>query len=235
MANEYLYSPRDWAVQSPGFDADLTAANALLPQHAPVPLASTVSELSGPAFDRGALLPDDNDLTRNAATDGVPMGTRIVLAGQVTDESGRPMPGVLVEIWHTNASGRYALEDDRDDAPLDPHFYGSGRCLTDGEGRYRFRTIRPGNYPVPGEDRWRAAHIHFSLYGPSYLSRLATQMYFPGDPLLATDKVFLGIPDDAARDALVARYAPELGEPRRALGYRFDIVMRHCRMAGQEA
>ena len=57
--------------------------------------------------------------------------------------------------------------------------------ITDDEGRYRFVTIRPGAYPWKNHhNAWRPAHIHFSLFGTNFLTRLITQMYFPGDPLL---------------------------------------------------
>jgi len=159
----------------------------------------------------------------------------MIIAGKVMDENGRGVGNSLVEIWQANATGRYVHVNDREDAPLDPNFSGVGRCMTDLDGGYSFRTIRPGNYPVPSAmDRWRPAHIHFSLYGPSMLSRLVTQLYFPGDPILSSDKVLHSVSDAAARNSLIARYAPDVGEPGRALGYRFDIVLRDCHLAREE-
>ena len=106
--------------------------------------------------------------------------------GRVLDEYGRPVRNTLVEIWQANAAGRYVHKVDQHDAPLDPNFLGAGRCVTDAEGRYRFLTIKPGAYPWRNHpNAWRPNHIHFSLFGAGFASRLVTQMYFPGDPLIA--------------------------------------------------
>src|SRR5690606_23709069 len=106
-----------------------------------------LSELTGPAFGAEAATPLDADLTRNGRTGGEPIGERIVVAGRVLDEDGCPVPGALIEIWQANAAGRYVHTADTHDAPLDPNFFGAGRVVTDGEGRYRFLTVRPGAYP----------------------------------------------------------------------------------------
>ena len=146
---------------------------------------------------------------------------------QSLDEDGRPIPDTLVEIWQTNAAGRYIHFRDQHDAPLDPNFFGAGRCMTDADGRYRFVTLRPGAYPWGNHaNGWRPAHIHYSLFGPSLLTRLVTQMYFPGDPLLPLDPILNGVPDAAARERLVARFSLDVTEPGVALGYEFDIVLR---------
>ena len=125
------------------------------------------------------------DLTTN--TTGKPaLGERIIVAGRVADEDGRPVPETMLEIWQCNATGRYDHPADQHDAPLDPNFHGEGRVFTDADGYYRFLTIRPGAYPWPNHhNAWRPNHIHFSLFGPAFVTRLVTQMYFPGDPLLA--------------------------------------------------
>jgi protocatechuate 3,4-dioxygenase beta subunit len=189
----------------------------------------TLSELTGPAFGHDDIKPTDNDLTRQHR--GEPIGERIIVSGRVLDEDGRPVPGTLVEVWQANAAGRYPHKADQHDAPLDPNFSGAGRTVTDGEGRYRFVTIKPGEYPWRNHhNAWRPAHIHFSLFGQAFLTRLVTQMYFPGDPLLAIDPVFNSVPDAAARERLVCSLALETGIEGVALGYRFDIVL-----AGAEA
>jgi protocatechuate 3,4-dioxygenase beta subunit len=145
----------------------------------------------------------------------------------VTDGDGRPVPHTMLEIWQANACGRYDHPGDQHDAPLDPNFHGNGRVFTDAEGHYRFMTIKPGAYPWPNHhNAWRPNHIHFSLFGPAFATRLITQMYFPGDPLLAIDPIFLSIPDAAARARLVSSFEIDLTEPDYALGYRFDIVLR---------
>jgi len=146
--------------------------------------------------------------------------------GRVLDERARPVANTLVEIWQANAAGRYVHKTDQHDAPLDPNFLGAGRCLTDAQGRYRFLSIKPGAYPWGNHDNaWRPNHIHFSLFGEYFASRLITQMYFPGDPLLAYDPMFQGVPA-AARDRLVANFKLDVTQPGYALGYEFDIVLR---------
>jgi protocatechuate 3,4-dioxygenase beta subunit len=149
------------------------------------------------------------------------------VAGRVLDEDGRPVPNTLVELWQCNAAGRYRHVVDDHPAPLDPHFTGAGRTITDAEGRYRFMTIKPGAYPWRNHpNAWRPAHIHFSLFGTSFLSRLVTQMYFPNDPLFPHDPIFNSIPDERARRRLISQFDLDLTEPLWALGYRFDIVLR---------
>jgi protocatechuate 3,4-dioxygenase, beta subunit len=145
----------------------------------------------------------------------------------VLDEDGRAVPDTLIEIWQANAGGRYAHRVDQWDAPLDPQFTGAGRTMTDAEGRYTFITIRPGAYPWRNHhNAWRPAHIHFSLFGQAFLTRLVTQMYFPGDPLLPLDPIFNSVPDERARLRLVSSFDLELTRPEWGLGYQFDIVLR---------
>ena len=158
---------------------------------------------------------------------GSPIGPRIVVSGSVMDEDGRPLANTLVEMWQANAAGRYLHPSDQNSAPLDPNFAGEGHALTDSEGRYRFVTIRPGEYPWGNHhNAWRPAHIHFSLFGPAFATRLVTQMYFPGDPLLAFDPIFNCTADEEARNRLISRFDWETTLPRESLGYRFDIVLR---------
>jgi protocatechuate 3,4-dioxygenase beta subunit len=158
---------------------------------------------------------------------GEPIGERIVVTGRVLDAGGRPVPHTLVEIWQANAAGRYVDPGDDHPAPLDPNFTGAGRCLTDAGGRYRFVTVKPGAYPWRNHpNAWRPAHIHFSLFGAELDSRLITQMYFPGDPLMALDPIMRSISDPRGRDRLVARFDLDTTQPEWALGYRWDIVLR---------
>jgi protocatechuate 3,4-dioxygenase beta subunit len=179
----------------------------------------------GPAFGRIPVRPLDADLTRQHA--GQPLGERIILNGRVTDSDGRAVRGALVEIWQANAAGRYVDPADDHPAPLDPNFTGAGRCLTDGDGGYRFVTVKPGAYPWRNHaNAWRPAHVHFSLFGPSLASRLVTQMYFPGDPLLPFDPILGSIRDPRGRELLVSRFDIETTMPEWALGYRWDIVLR---------
>jgi protocatechuate 3,4-dioxygenase beta subunit len=167
----------------------------------------------------------DHDLTNRGSAE--PIGERIIVEGRVIDEDGRAVRDSLVELWQANAAGRYAHRVDRHDAPLDPNFTGAGRAITDSDGRYRCVTIKPGAYPwLNHSNAWRPSHIHFSLWGPSFLTRLVTQMYFPGDPLLALDPIFNSVPDPRGRERLVSTFDLSLTQPERALGYRFDIVLR---------
>jgi len=132
------------------------------------------------------------------------------------------------ELRHLEPGGGAAHDRvvDQHDAPIDPNFLGAGRCATDADGRYRFYTIKPGAYPWGNHNNaWRPNHIHFSLFGPSLASRLITQMYFPGDPLLAFDPIYQGSPP-GYRELMVASFSQELTEPDFALGYKFDIVLR---------
>ena len=185
----------------------------------------TLSEITGPVFGYGDLKPTDSDLTRQHR--GEPLGERIIVGGRVLDEDGKPVPHTLVEIWQANAAGRYPHRTDQHDAPLDPNFSGAGRTLTDAKGHYRFVTIRPGEYPWRNHyNAWRPAHIHFSLFGRAFLTRMVTQMYFPGDPLLALDPMFTCVEDEKARYRLVSEFDLETTIPEQALGYRFDIVLR---------
>ena len=172
------------------------------------------------------LFPPSADLTRNT-TGQAALGERIIVAGTITDEDGRPVPHTMVEVWQANATGRYDHPGDQHDAPLDPNFRGVGRVFTDAAGRYSFVSIRPGAYPWPNHrNAWRPTHIHFSYFGPAFATRLITQMYFPGDPLLAFDPIFNGVPDPVARDRLIAAFDQDITQADYALGYRFDVVLR---------
>jgi protocatechuate 3,4-dioxygenase beta subunit len=221
-----ILTPRDWqshsAYLSPGYKSTVKRS----PTRPLLPLKAALGELSQPVYGHDSIAALDHDLTRNARRNGEPIGERMVLAGRVVDERGRPVRNTLVELWQANASGRYVHKVDQHDAPLDPNFLGAGRCLTDDEGRYRFLTIKPGAYPWGNHpNAWRPQHIHLSLFGQYFASRLVTQMYFPGDPLLQYDPIFQATPAKA-RNRLVADFTLDLTEEGFALGYQFDIVLR---------
>jgi len=195
------------------------------PQRRPIQIDETVTEVTGPVFAGGWAGPDAADLTRRHQ--GEPLGERIIVTGRVLDEDARPVPGTLVELWQCNAAGRYRHPIDQHDAPLDHNFDGVGQVVSNEHGEYRFLTIKPGAYPWRNTpNAWRPAHLHFGVFGPAFATRLITQMYFPGDPLLAYDAIYHGVPDKAARERLIASYEPDLSEAEWALGYRFDIVLR---------
>ncbi|MEM7404109.1 MAG: protocatechuate 3,4-dioxygenase subunit beta [Pseudomonadota bacterium] len=222
-----VYNPRDWDSQPPYAHPPYRSTDLRSPKQPLVPLAQSLSELTGPVYGHRHVNALDADLTRNGIVNGEPLGERIIVAGQVLDEGGRPVPDTLVEIWQANAAGRYIHVGDQHDAPLDPNFFGGGRFVTDASGHYRFTTVKPGAYPWGNHDNaWRPAHIHFSLFGPAFITRLVTQMYFPGDPLLELDPIFQATADAAARNLLVADFSIDLTEPGFALGYHFDIVLR---------
>lgn len=185
------------------------------------PSKSLFADLGTPAFPA---LPSSADLASTGSSAAV--GERIVIGGRVYDATGRALRGALLEIWQANAAGRYRHEADRHDAPLDPHFDGRAWLRTDEEGRYTLTTIRPGAYPWGNHpNAWRPAHVHFSVLTDNPALRLLTQMYFPGDPLLPLDPIFMSIPSAQARERLVAVLDFELARTEVALGYRFDLVL----------
>jgi protocatechuate 3,4-dioxygenase beta subunit len=194
-----------------------------------VTIPQTLSEITGPMFGAEHVDVRAFDLTKQHP--GVPLGERIIVSGRVIDEDGKPVPHTLVEIWQCNAAGRYLHPVDQHDAPLDPNFTGCGHTLTDSQGRYRFVTIRPGAYPWKNHyNAWRPAHIHFSVFGPAFATRLVTQMYFPGDALIPFDPIFNCTADQAARQRLISGFDWDSTIPEQALGFKFDLVL-----AGRES
>jgi protocatechuate 3,4-dioxygenase beta subunit len=195
------------------------------PRQPLIVLPHTLSEVTGPLFGHEKMGETDNDLTLQHA--GPPLGERVTVSGRVLDDGGRPVANTLVEIWQANAAGRYAHQVDHHPAPLDPNFTGCGRTLTDADGNYRFVTVKPGAYPWKNHpNAWRPAHIHFSLFGTAFATRMVTQMYFPGDPLFPFDPIFQSISDENARQRLISKFDLGLTQPEWALGFRFDIVLR---------
>ena len=194
------------------------------PTHLPMAADPEGVELWAPVFGPQDVGPLDADLTIQHA--GEPLGERMIVTGRVTDGAGRPVRNQLVEIWQANAAGRYVHQRDQHPAPLDPNFTGAGRTLTDGDGTYRFLTVKPGPYPWRNHDNaWRPAHIHFSLFGTDFTQRMITQMYFPGDPLFPLDPILQSVTDPEARERLVARYDHDVTQAEYCTGYRWDIVL----------
>ncbi|TCU70212.1 protocatechuate 3,4-dioxygenase beta subunit [Bradyrhizobium sp. R2.2-H] len=190
-----------------------------------IPMRHTLSELTGPVYGHETVREGDNDLTTQHS--GEPIGERIIVHGHVRDEDGRGVPNSLVEIWQANSCGRYVHVRDQHPAPLDPNFTGAGRTVSDASGYYRFVTIKPGAYPWGNHhNAWRPAHIHLSVFGHSFVTRLVTQMYFPNDPLFPFDPIFNSVPDEKARARMVSSFDLENTKPEWALCYRFDIVLR---------
>lgn len=227
MTKSTPFNPIDWAIHPPYLYPPYGSTVTRGPLNSMIPLAQSLSELTGPRFGTGDIGSLDNDLTTNSVQDGVPLGERIIVAGRLLDDGGKPIPNALIEVWQANAAGRYAHKVDQHDAPLDPNFHGAGRVLTDANGRYQFTTIRPGAYPWRNHhNAWRPAHIHFSVFGVNFMQRLITQMYFPNDPLLPLDPIYNAVPDAAARKSLISIYDHDnVTSPEWALGFRFDIVV----------
>ncbi len=204
--------------------ADYRTSTLRHPKQPLVFLPQRLGELTGPVLGEGRVSAADADLTM--ARGGEAIGQRIVVHGRVLDSDGKPVSNTLVEVWQANAGGRYRHEADQWPAPLDPHFDGVGRVLTDNDGRYKFTTIKPGAYPWRNHhNAWRPAHIHFSLFGRAFTQRLVTQMYFPGDPMFFQDPIYNSVPE-AARHRMVSVFDYEATTDNWALGFRFDIVLR---------
>ncbi len=198
------------------------------PQRAPLSFSNSISEITGPTFGHAIIGELDNDLIHNFAKPGESaIGPRIVVHGRVFDERARPVPGILIEFWQANASGRYRHKRDGYLAALDPNFGGCGRTISGADGSYSFRTIKPGPYPWPnGVNDWRPAHIHFSVFGSGFAQRLITQMYFEGDPLIPHCPILGAIADPMAIEQLIAPLDMSMTIPMDATAYKFDIVLR---------
>ncbi|WP_298679159.1 protocatechuate 3,4-dioxygenase subunit beta [uncultured Lentibacter sp.] len=223
---EFYQRDRSW--HPPALTPPYKTSVARSPRYAPISLENTPSEITGPRFGHSDIDPLDNDLLRNYAQAGEsPIGERIIVHGRVLDENARPVPNTLVEVWQANAGGRYRHKKDTYLAPIDPNFGGCGRTLTDAEGYYYFRTVKPGAYPWRnGINDWRPAHIHASVFGSGFAQRLITQLYFEGDPLIARCPIVQTVPDPAAIDMLTAKLDMNATIPLDTIAYRFDIVLR---------
>jgi protocatechuate 3,4-dioxygenase beta subunit len=221
------YYQRDRRVQPPALTPDYKTSVARSPRYSMISLQQSASEITGPTFGHGDIDEVDNDLIRNYAKAGDPVGERIIVHGRVLDENARPVPHTLVEIWQANASGRYRHKKDSYLGALDPNFGGCGRTITDAEGRYSFRTIKPGAYPWRNwVNNWRPAHIHVSVFGHAFCQRLITQLYFEGDPLIPLCPIVATIPDPRAIEQLVARLDMNETIPLDTIAYKFDIFLR---------
>lgn len=221
------YGPRAYPDHPPFKYPDYKATVKRSPSHEPLKIVATLSESTGPGPVWSEISEEDADLTTNAGTGQAAIGERIIVTGRVQVENGAGVPGTVVELWQANAAGRYAhWRETAFPAPLDPNFIGTGQCRTDAQGGYRFVTIKPGAYPWANHpNAWRPAHIHVSILGPSLGSRLVTQMYFEGDPLLALDPIYNSAPAHS-RERMIAHYDHGVTVENWALGYRFDIVLR---------
>ena len=222
---EFYQRDREW--HPPAYTHDYKTSVARSPKYSLISLQNSASEITGPVFGHNDIDPIDNDLIKNYAHGGDPIGERIIVHGRVLDENNRPVPNTLVEAWQANAGGRYRHKKDTYLAPIDPNFGGCGRTLTDDEGYYYFRTVKPGAYPWRNwVNNWRPAHIHLSVFGTGFAQRLITQLYFEGDPLIPLCPIVKTIPDPAAIDQLIARLDMNASVPLDSIAYKFDIVLR---------
>jgi protocatechuate 3,4-dioxygenase, beta subunit len=224
VSDVLAYAHED-AGSPPSLFPDYRSTALRAPAQPLVRIPQTLTETTGPSgcWDRlmgGAMA----DLTTQHK--GTPIGQRIIVSGRVLDENGRPVPDTVMEVWQANAAGRYIHGKDQWDAPHDPNFTGAGRVITDAEGRYSYVTVRPGAYPWGNhKNAWRPAHIHLSLLGPAFATRLVTQLYFPDDPLIEIDPIANAVPMPY-RQRMVARFDIETTRPNWALGYLFDVVLK---------
>jgi protocatechuate 3,4-dioxygenase beta subunit len=216
---------REDEAQPPSNFPPYASTVARSPRQPLVHVPHTLTEITGPAGCWEQLMgPARADLTKQHK--GEPIGQRIIVSGRVLDEQHRPVPNTVIEIWQCNAAGRYIHRKDQWDAPIDPNFTGAGMVVTDAEGRYQYVSVRPGAYPWGNHyNAWRPSHIHLSLLGPAFATRLVTQMYFPDDPLIDIDPIAAAVPEPARR-RMVSRFDIETTRPNWALGYLFDIVLR---------
>ena len=229
-----IYNREDEKAQPPSLFPAYASTVKRAPAQPLVRIPQTITETSGPGdcwqdLMGGAMA----DMTKQHK--GEPLGQRIIVTGRVLDENARPVPNTVIEIWQANAAGRYIHARDNWPAPLDPNFTGVGRAVSDGKGRYRYITVRPGAYPWGNHyNAWRPSHIHLSLLGPAFATRLVTQMYFPDDPLIPLDPIANAVPMPY-RDRMVSRFDIDTTEPSFALGYLFDIVLRGRHATPMEA
>ena len=228
MSNDGEFYQRDREWHPPALSQNYKTSVTRSPRYSLISLENTLSETTGPVFGHNDIDPIDKDLLKNFAQPGQsPIGERIILHGRVLDENAKPVPETLVEIWQANAGGRYRHKKDTYLAPIDPNFGGCGRTLTDKDGYYYFRTVKPGAYPWRNYiNSWRPAHIHLSVFGTAFAQRLITQLYFEGDPLIEKCHVVNTLPDPDAIDKLIARLDMNASVPLDAIAYHFDIVLR---------
>ena len=225
MSDPLQYNRESKGDHPPALHEDYKSTILRSPKRAPINLDHTLTEITGPLFGHTPIQPGDDDLSIENGEEA--QGQRIFVSGRVLDEDGHTVPNTLIEIWQCNAAGRYRHEIDQHPAPLDPHFIGQGRVITDKNGKYKFTTIKPGAYPWGNHyNAWRPAHIHFSLFGPAFVTRLITQMYFPDDPLFPFDPIYNSVSDKKARERMVSQFDLKTTMPDFALSFKFDFVLR---------
>jgi protocatechuate 3,4-dioxygenase, beta subunit len=187
----------------------------------------TPAQTEGPFYPVDPLVDDDTDLTRLPGSDEKARGAVVYIQGQVVDQDCKPVPSALVEIWQACDTGRYDHPNDPNTSvELDPNFQYYGKAVTDGEGRYLFKTIIPGAYPASGT-WWRPPHIHFKVIKTGY-HELTTQMYFEGQALNESDLILKALPPADQKAVTVRFEKPPQGslfDPDSTVG-SFQLVVR---------
>ena len=225
---KYSISKRNKKIQPRRFFPDYESTVMRSPKKESTLILPTMTELTGPIFNKQLIRKYDNDLTKNFSKNGnKAIGQEIFLHGYVKDQFEVPQKNVLIEIWQANAGGKYRHFQDINKVSLDPNFCGCGRFITSSDGYYYFKTIQPGAYPFPNNGiSWRPMHIHFSLFGECFAQRLVTQMYFEGDPLIPFCSMINSIPNKKAKSSLIANLDFSKSETNKLLAYRFDLFLR---------
>lgn len=182
----------------------IVASGDLAPLLAQEKRLPTEEQVQGPFYPIHKPLDRDADLTQLRGRRGIAQGQVIYLMGRIVNLQGKPLPGIKLEIWQANTHGRYAHINDTNKAPLDPNFQGYGVQVTDAQGRFHFKTIKPSSYPTGLEEWSRPPHIHYYVTGRH--EALTTQMYFPNEPLNAKDRLLQSAAPNEA--TLIAKVEP---------------------------
>jgi protocatechuate 3,4-dioxygenase beta subunit len=218
---------RDTTSHPPAYAPAYKTSVLRSPKLSLISLQQSLSEVTAPVFSASELGSLDHDLILNGAKDGMPIGERIIVHGFVHDQLGRPVKNALVEVWQCNASGRYRHKRDQYIGALDRNFGGCGRMLTDENGYYMYRTIKPGPYPWRNRvNDWRPSHIHYAISGDGWVQRLITQMYFEGDPLIPYCPILQSVGNEDQVRGLIALQDRGAFVQLDSRAYRFDIVLR---------
>ena len=206
MENNFNQRRRNFLKRSLALGTFITAS-WLLPSSVYSSCNLTPRESSGPFYPLGYPLDQDNDLTYVKDKSQKAKGKIIYVKGIVQDENCVPVPKAIIEVWQACATGRYNHPRDRNPAELDPNFQYWGRTITNGQGEYGFKTIKPGSYPAS----WfwtRPPHIHFTARSPKHFE-LTTQMYFSDEPLNNKDRLLQNHSIEEQKKCVVTFYQEE--------------------------
>ena len=228
--SDIVYQPYDDSTQTAHRVQGYARTFVRTPDAAFIDRPLTLTERTGPLGVEQRMMVGTADFTRTLEDGPRAQGPLTLLHCRVVDEDEQPVAGAMVEVWHANASGKYIHEDDSFNAPFDPNFTGGGRIVTDADGRFTFTTVKPGPYRA-GPASWRAPHIHFSVIGASWMDRMVTQMYFPGEPLNEFDMLLNAAPDGTPRHTMIARALPPSVEAGDASAFEHVLILRGNRGA----